>query len=238
MDSSIIFDKVSFGYGSKPLFRDLSFAVAANKLTCLLGSTGCGKTSLLRLVAGLEVPKEGRIVLNGQTVSGPGIFVSPSERRVGFIFQDLALWPHFTVFRNVVWALKQKKIPDADALALDMLEAFNLQALADRYPHELSGGQKQLVALARALVLEPEILLMDEPLSNLDSKMKSRVLRYFRSLKDQFRITLVYVTHDHHDAELLADEIMLLSDDGDLVISGEKQQVLQSNEFRLYLAAE
>lgn len=228
----IIFEKIAFAYGTKKLFEELSFTTSGNKLTCLLGSTGSGKTTILRMIAGLEIPAKGKIYINGKQVAGDGVFVSPSERKVGLIFQDLALWPHFTVYKNIAWGLKNKKVADADEKVLDMLDTFNIRSLADRYPHELSGGQQQLVALARSLVLEPEILLLDEPLSNLDSKMKSIVMNYILELKQQFNITLVYVTHDHRDTEKLADEIILINETGNVEMSGKKEAVLASEIFR------
>lgn len=229
----ITFENVSFAYGKKTLFEDLSFTISGNRLTCLLGSTGSGKTSILRLIAGLETPASGNISINGKLVAGEGVFISPADRKVGLIFQDLALWPHFTVHKNIAWGLKNNNIADADEKVFDMLDQFNIRTLADRYPLELSGGQQQLVALARSLVLEPQILLMDEPLSNLDSKMKSMVMNYIIGLKQQYNITLIYVTHDHRDTEKLADEIVLITETGDVAISGDKESVLRSMEFKM-----
>ena len=233
MEASIVFENVSFGYGKKKLFEDLSFKISGNKLTCLLGNTGSGKTTILRMIAGLEIPAKGNIYINEKQVAGDGVFISPAERKVGLIFQDLALWPHFTVHKNIAWGLKNKKADDADEKAFDMLDTFNIRSLSDRYPHELSGGQQQLVALARSLVLEPQILLLDEPLSNLDSKMKSVVMNYILELKQQFDITLVYVTHDHRDTEKLADEIILITENGEVALAGEKETVLSSAEFKI-----
>ena len=231
--AGISFKSVSHAYGKKVVFENLSTEITGNKLTCLLGSTGCGKTTILRLIAGLETPTKGIIQIGGKVVTdNSGILVSPSGRGVGLIFQDLALWPHFTVFKNIAWGLKIRKSSHIDEKVFDMLELFNIRALSDRYPHQLSGGQQQLVALARSLVLDPKILMMDEPLSNLDSKMKAKVIHYIVELKEQFNITIVYVTHDHRDAEALADEVILLSDTGNVLISGEKKMVLGSDEFR------
>jgi len=232
MEASIVFEKVSFAYGNKKLLEEISFRVSANKLTCLLGNTGSGKTTILRLIAGLEVPSAGKIYINEKLVAGNGVFISPSERKAGMIFQDLALWPHFTVYKNVIWGLKNRKMDDADERVFDMLDTFNIRSLAERYPHELSGGQQQLVALARSLVLEPQILLLDEPLSNLDTKMKSVVMNYILDLNQQFNITLVYVTHDHRDTEKLADEIILLTENGEVALSGTKDEVMSSSDFR------
>lgn len=229
----ITFENVSFAYGKKKLFEEISFSISANKLTCLLGSTGSGKTTLLRLIAGLEIPTHGTIYMSGKVVAGKSAFVPPAERKVGLLFQDLALWPHFTVFKNISWGLENRKASDAQEKVFDMLDTFNIRSLAGRYPHELSGGQQQLVALARSLVLEPQILLFDEPLSNLDTRMKTVVLRYILELKQQGNMTLVYVTHDHRDAEQLADEIILLSEAGDVAIAGKKEEVFASSAFKM-----
>lgn len=232
MEASIVFEKVSFAYGRKKLFSEICFKIHANKLTCLLGNTGSGKTSVLRLIAGLEIPAGGKIYINDELVAGDGTFISPAERKVGLIFQDLALWPHFTVYMNVAWGLKNKKADHAGEKVFDMLDTFNIRSLAERYPHELSGGQQQLVALARSLVLEPQILLLDEPLSNLDSKMKSVVMNYILGLKQQLNITLVYVTHDHRDTEKLADEIIVLTENGEVALTGKKDEVMSSSDFQ------
>ncbi len=232
MEASIVFEKVSFAYGRKKLLEELSFKISLNRLTCLLGRTGSGKTTILRLIAGLEIPSHGKIYINGKIVAGGGVCMLPSERKVGLIFQDLALWPHFTVYKNVAWGLKNKKTDDAGERVFDMLDTFNIRGLAERYPHELSGGQQQLVALARSLVLEPQILLLDEPLSNLDSRMKSVVMNYILDLKQQRNITLVYVTHDHRDTEKLADEIILLTENGVVALTGTKDDVMDSSDFR------
>ncbi len=206
MDAGVIFENVDFNYGKKKLFENLSLKISAHKLTCLTGSTGSGKTTILRLIAGLEKPHNGKIFIHGKQVAGDGIFISPPERQVGLIFQDLALWSHFTVEHNIAWGLKKGN--DKEQKVRGMLDKFKIRDLSARYPHELSGGQKQLVALARSLALEPQLLLMDEPLSNLDSKMKTHVMNCILDLKKHSGITLVYVTHDQRDVEVLADEVV------------------------------
>ena len=228
----IIFENVSFAYGRKKIFNNLNLTISSNMLTCLLGRTGCGKTTILRLIAGLETPSSGKIYIHEKIVAdSSGTFVPPSQRNVGLIFQDLALWPHFTVYDNVAWGLKIKKDKNTGEKVLDMLDLFGIRNLADRYPHQLSGGQQQLTALARSLAPEPKALLMDEPFSNLDSKTKSVVLNYVLDLKKQFDITLVYVTHDNSDAGKLADDIILLAENGEVAMSGKKESVLESEAF-------
>lgn len=231
--TGIEFKEVDFAYGKKTVLDDLSLEISGNKLTCLLGSTGCGKTTILRLIAGLEAPKSGELFIDGQLVAdGSAIHIRSPQRQVGMIFQDLALWPHFTVYKNIAWGLKLKKVTNIEDQVFNMLDLFDIRSLSDRYPHQLSGGQKQLVALGRALILDPKILLLDEPLSNLDTKRKKAVMQHILDLKQQFDMTLIYVTHDHRDAEVLADEIVVLTESGEIAVSGGKEEVMRSEVFK------
>jgi ABC-type Fe3+/spermidine/putrescine transport system ATPase subunit len=222
-------------YGNKTSLENFSLQAPRGEITCLLGSSGCGKTTALRLIAGLEIPSEGEISINGKTVSRNGkILVPPHERNIGFIFQDLALWPHFTVLRNVAFGLNERKISDAEKKARETLALFGLQDYAEKFPHQLSGGQKQLAAIARALALEPKILLMDEPLANLDVKLKRKILTLVKNLKTDFGLTIVYVTHDHREAFALADKIAVI-DNGKVIEFGTPQEIKRSeNEFVKY----
>ena len=229
---------ISFSYDSKPVFRNFNLEIPAGQLTCLLGSSGCGKTSILRLIAGLETPQEGEILINNRLVSSAGeILVLPKDRKTGFVFQDLALWPHFDVYKNIAFGLWASKKYDKDTVhqkVLQILDFFELTGHKDKYPHQLSGGQKQLVAIARALILQPDILLMDEPLANLDVVRKRRILEYVKQLQQTFNLTLVYVTHDHAEAFAIADHIVVLND-GRIEAQGSKQEILASdNTFVRY----
>ncbi len=231
----IKFEHISFSYGEKLIFKDLNLEISPHQLTCLLGGSGSGKTTILRLIAGLETPQKGSIFIHNQIVTKQeSIIISPHERQTGFIFQDLALWPHFTVFENIAFGLKQKKESKIKEKVLDMLKFFGMESKMTKYPHELSGGQQQLVAIARALVLEPKILLMDEPLSNLDVKLKRKTIEVIKNLKNNFGLTLVYVTHDHKEAFAIADEIILLNE-GKIEEKGTPQSIKQSeNTFTKY----
>jgi len=226
---------ITHAYEDKPVLQDFSLQIAAGRLTCLLGGSGCGKTTLLRIIAGLEIPVSGEVIIDGQHVTENGRIVVPPHRRgVGFIFQDLALWPHFTVYKNIAFGLKEKKEKNIQDKVGEMLDFFGLTDYAARYPHQLSGGQQQLVAIARALVLKPKILLMDEPLANLDVKLKRKILDHIRELKEKFSLTLVYVTHDHREAFSIADTVTVLNE-GNIEETGSVEQIKNSkNEFVKY----
>ena len=228
-------NNIRHSYGVKPVLHDLTLNLEANQLSCLLGSSGCGKTTILRLIAGLEIPQNGQITIKDKTVTeNDQILIPPHERNIGFIFQDLALWPHFTVYKNVAFGLNERKAKDVKETVFKMLDFFELKEQAEKYPHQLSGGQKQLVAISRSLVLKPKILLMDEPLANLDVKLKRKILEHIKNLKDNFNITLVYVTHDHKEAFAIADKIVVLNE-GKIEDTGTKEEIKESeNKFVKY----
>ena len=226
---------IAHAYGTKRVLRQLSLNIEANQLTCLLGGSGSGKTTILRLIAGLEIPQSGVITIANQIVTkNKQITIPPHQRNLGFIFQDLALWPHFTVYKNIVFGLIERKEENVKESVYKMLDFFGLQEYADKYPHQLSGGQQQLVAISRSLVLKPKILLMDEPLANLDVKLKRKILEHIKNLKQNFDLTIVYVTHDHNEAFAIADNVVVLND-GIIEKTGNVQQIKNSdNEFVKY----
>ncbi len=226
---------IYYSYDDNALLEDFSLSINNDKLTCLLGSSGSGKTTILRLIAGLEKPKRGEISINGKTVSRNGEIIIPSHKRnLGFIFQDLALWPHFTVFKNISFGLEGRKEKNIKETVTEMLKFFNLQEQVNKFPHQLSGGQKQLVAIARSLALKPKILLMDEPLANLDVKLKRSILNYVKMLKEKFNLTILYVTHDHKEAFAIADKIVVINS-GKIEDSGTKEEIINSrNKFVRY----
>lgn len=200
-------------YGSQTVIDSLSLSVDKGTFVCLLGPSGCGKTTTLRLVAGFLEPDGGEIVVNGRRVSAPGATLAPEQRNMSMIFQSYALWPHMTIFDNVAYGLKlRKKKPDEIRNRVEtILAATQLEAYAQRYPGELSGGQQQRVSLARALVVEPETLLLDEPLSNLDANLREEMRFEIRRLHDKFHYTTVYVTHDQAEAMTTADLIVVMN---------------------------
>src|SRR5262249_8014721 len=192
--------------------NDISLEIKDNSFVTLLGPSGCGKTTTLRLIAGYLIPDEGSIEVDGRVLSAPSAVVPPEARGMGMVFQNYAIWPHKTVYENVVFGLKVRKVRGAEARkkVADTLALVNLAGLEQRYPNELSGGQQQRVALARSLVVEPKILLLDEPLSNLDAKLRERMRTELKELQRRTGITFVYVTHDQAEALALSDQIAVM----------------------------
>lgn len=174
----------------------------------LLGPSGCGKTTVLRMIAGLEAPTSGEIYLDGQPLSA----IPPNRRETAMVFQSYALFPHLTVYENVAYGLRLRKLPEAQvkAAVTDKLTMMGLSEMADRQPNQLSGGQQQRVALARALVMSPKVLLFDEPLSNLDAKLRIQVREDIRQLQRQLGVTTVYVTHDQDEAMAISDVVVIM----------------------------
>ena len=207
--ASIEFAGVSKLYGEVAAVRDLTFTLAAGTLTTLLGPSGCGKTTTLRLIAGLELPSSGIVRIGGRDVSR----TPASARDVSMVFQSYALFPHMTVLENVRYGLDVGGVAKADAAtrARAALAAVGLQGLDERLPSELSGGQQQRVAVARALVLEPGVLLFDEPLSNLDARLRRQMREEIRELQQRLALTVVYVTHDQAEAMAVSDRIIVMN---------------------------
>jgi iron(III) transport system ATP-binding protein len=200
-------------FGAVAAVDELTLSIAHGSLVCLLGPSGCGKTTTLRLVAGFMDPDGGTIRVGGRTVSEPGRSVPPERRQMSMIFQSYALWPHMTIAENVGYGLKLRRLDRADRerRVATILDVAHLTELAERYPHELSGGQQQRAALARALVVEPETLLLDEPLSNLDANLREEMRFEIRRLHDTYKYTTVYVTHDQAEAMTTADTIVVMN---------------------------
>jgi iron(III) transport system ATP-binding protein len=205
---AVTFEKVTKRYGGITAVDAIDFAIAAGTLVTLLGPSGCGKTTTLRMIAGLETPTAGRILIGDADVTG----LPASQRDVSMVFQSYALFPHMTVLENVCYGLRASGIARrrAEELAADKLATVGLGGFEKRLPSELSGGQQQRVAVARAIVLEPKVLLFDEPLSNLDVKLRRRVREDIRSLQQQLALTAVYVTHDQEEALAVSDRIIVM----------------------------
>jgi iron(III) transport system ATP-binding protein len=224
------------------LFKRFKKVVAVNhiqlevnkgEMLTLLGPSGCGKTTTLRCIAGLENPEEGDIVIDGKSMLSEG-FVQPSKRGIGMVFQNYAVWPHMKVFNNVVYGLKIQRMSKQriQEKAQQVLGLVGLDGLEDRYPAQLSGGQQQRVALARALVRNPKVLLLDEPLSNLDAKLREKMRFEIKSLVRRMGITSVYVTHDQAEAMVISDRIAVM-DSGNVVQIGTAQEIYKkpANRF-------
>ncbi len=207
-----MFDAVSHSYHGRESISDISLTAAAGEVLCLLGPSGSGKTTLLRIAAGIEVQGSGRILLNGREISGPDVFTPPEKRGIGLMFQDFALFPHMSILDNVRFGLTALPTEAARAEALNALDRVGLKHAAEKFPHALSGGEQQRVALARALAPRPTVLLMDEPFSGLDSRLKDAVRSDTLAILRESRATAVVVTHDAEEAMRMADKIALLKD--------------------------
>ena len=203
--------QVSQAYDARPVLENLSLSLNTGLIGCLLGPSGCGKTTVLRCIAGFEPLTHGEVVLHGEVMSRPGLTVPAERRRIGMVFQDYALFPHLTVERNIAFGLRGVSEAARAARVAELLETIGLQPVATRYPQELSGGQQQRVALARALAPRPELLLLDEPFSNLDVEMRERLSLEVRDILKQQKATAILVTHDQHEAFNIADEIGLMA---------------------------
>ncbi|MCU4182471.1 ABC transporter ATP-binding protein [Bosea sp. BH3] len=207
--ASVEFRNVSMRYGAVTAVDNVSFTIEAGKLVTLLGPSGCGKTTTLRMIAGLEIASEGQILIGGKDVTK----LSAADRDVSMVFQSYALFPHMSVLENAAYGPTVKGLGKEEAarMALDKLALVGLKGFEKRYPSELSGGQQQRVAVARALVLEPQVLLFDEPLSNLDAKLRRRVREEIRELQQELNLTVAYVTHDQEEALAVSDRIIVMS---------------------------
>jgi iron(III) transport system ATP-binding protein len=211
--SKLVLTNLGRSFGSFTAVQDVSLTLQEGEFVSLLGPSGCGKTTTLRMIAGFISPTTGSIEMNGVALSMPGRVVAPEKRGMSMIFQSYAIWPNMTVGQNVAFGLKLRKLPPSQVNErLDrILDVVQLRHLKDRYPAELSGGQQQRVALARAIVIEPEVLLLDEPLSNLDANLREEMRSEIRRLHDAFRITTVYVTHDQAEAMVTSDRIVVMN---------------------------
>jgi ABC-type Fe3+/spermidine/putrescine transport system ATPase subunit len=200
-------------FGATRVVNDVSFELRAGEVLTLLGPSGCGKTTTLRLIAGLEQPDAGEVWVRGRLVASDKVMVPPEGRKVGLVFQSYAIWPHMTVADNIGYPLKARRI-DRDIIAAkvaEMISLVKLDGLAERMPSELSGGQQQRVALARALAYEPDLLLLDEPLSNLDSVLRKEMRAQLRTLQSRLKTTVLYVTHDQEEAMSLSSRVVVMN---------------------------
>jgi iron(III) transport system ATP-binding protein len=215
--------------------QDVSFAVPEGKLFTLLGPSGCGKTTTLRSIAGLERPTAGEIEVGGRVVysGSKGVFVAPNKRNFGMVFQSYAIWPHMNVFKNAAFPLEVRRLPRKQIRdrVMRVLEAVALAELVERDATKLSGGQQQRLALARALVMEPQLLLLDEPLSNLDAKLRDRMRSELKRLQRELGLTTVYVTHDQSEALALSHEIAVMNE-GRVVQVGTPRQIYEQPHNR------
>ena len=211
--SKLVLRNVSRSFGGVTAVDDFSLALAEGEFVSLLGPSGCGKTTTLRMIAGFMTPSAGTIEMDGAVISSPASSLPPERRKMSMIFQSYAIWPNMTVADNVGFGLKVRKVATEEVRRRvgEILDVVQLSALRDRYPAELSGGQQQRVALARSIVVKPSVLLLDEPLSNLDANLREEMRFEIRRLHDEFKITTVYVTHDQAEAMVTSDRIAVMN---------------------------
>lgn len=218
-------------YQGQQVLRGLDLILAKGEIAALLGPSGCGKTTLLRAVAGLQPITEGEICINGQILSGPDRFEPSELRGIGMIFQDYALFPHLNVADNILFGVKDATKEQRKARLDEMLALVKLDGLSQRFPHELSGGQQQRVSIARALAYEPELLLLDEPFSNIDAKVRGEMMLEIRSILKQRNVSAVFVTHSKDEAFVFADKLALFKD-GYIVQYGTAEELYTSPKDR------
>ena len=225
--SSLTLDGVSKRYGDAVALADVSLTVEDGEFFTLVGPSGCGKTTTLRTIAGFETPTEGTVAFGGEVMGT----TPPEERSVGVVFQQYALFPHLSVGENVAYGLRFTDHPDPDARVAELLDLVGLDGFRDREPGELSGGQQQRVALARALAPEPDVLLLDEPMSALDARLRQRLRREVRAIQRDLGVTTVYVTHDQAEALAVSDRVAVFSD-GAVEQVATPQEVYRTPETR------
>ena len=216
--SNLALNALSKSFGTRQVLAPLTLELPEGSFVALLGASGCGKTTLLRMIAGLESPSSGSIRIGDETVDGPGVHIEPEYRNLGMVFQSYAVWPHLTVLENVRFPLefgargKTLTATERNRLALEAISAVHLDGFEQQAPGRLSGGQQQRVALARALAMKPRILLLDEPLSNLDARLRAEMRRELKELHEKTGLTMILVTHDQREAFELASRVILLKD--------------------------
>ena len=223
----LIFDEICHDYDTGRAVDHFSLEIASGETICLLGQSGCGKTTLLRIAAGIERQTSGRIILDGREIAGPGVFLPPEKRHIGLMFQDYALFPHLTILQNVCFGLRDLSRRDSERVAQSVLRRVGLEKYASQYPHALSGGEQQRVALARAIVPRPGVLLMDEPFSGLDQRLRANVRNETIALLTETRATCLIVTHDPEEAMQIADRIALMKS-GRLVQVGTPKELYRA----------
>lgn len=215
-DSTLVLDNVHVSYGNKHqrnhVLNGFSLHIDAGEIGCLLGASGCGKTTALRAIAGFERVEQGTIYVGGRCVAGPNLHLPPEQRNVGMVFQDYALFPHLTAAQNVAFGLRKQPKEQQHARVQQLLTLVELSGLAERYPHEMSGGQQQRIALARALAPQPAVLLLDEPLSSLDPDSRKRLGQEVRDILRAAGQTALLVTHSEDEAQLMANKISYLKE--------------------------
>jgi len=210
--SNLSINNLEYSYNGKPILHDLSLHVNDNEIMCLLGASGCGKTTTLKAIAGLLKPSKGNISIAQVAVNGDGLYVPPQKRNIGMMFQDYALFPHLSVEQNIAFGLHQESTNVRKTRVKEMLSLIKLDDFAHRYPHQLSGGQQQRVAIARALAYKPNLLLLDEPFSNIDHQVRFQLIDDIRRIIKDQQVSAIFVTHSKEEAFAFADKLAIMEE--------------------------
>jgi len=228
--AEVKFENITAVYGKKTVLKDFSLTVNSNEILCLVGPSGCGKTTLVRCLLGLMKPESGSITVGDRVLfdAKKRINVPAEKRNIGIVFQDYAVWPHMTVLENVSYPLKKRRVPKEEIRerAMKALELVHMETYANHLPMQLSGGQQQRVAIARALVVDSEILVMDEPITNLDAKLREEMLLEIRMIQSRLKSTVLYITHDQQSALQLCDKMAIMELDGSLCQYGNDEDII------------
>ena len=230
--AEVKFENITAVYGKKTVLKDFSLTVNSNEILCLVGPSGCGKTTLVRCLLGLMKPESGSITVGDKVLfdAKKRINVPAEKRNIGIVFQDYAVWPHMTVLENVSYPLKKRRVDKEEITkrAMKALELVHMATYANHLPMQLSGGQQQRVAIARALVVDSEILVMDEPITNLDAKLREEMLLEIRMIQTRLKSTVLYITHDQQSALQLCDKMAIMEPDGSLCQYGNDEDIILS----------
>ena len=200
--------EISYAYSKNQILKNVSFDVSQGEIVCLLGASGCGKTTTLRTIAGLIKPSSGSILIDGSTVFDRGVCIPPEKRGLGMVFQDHSLFPHLTVARNIEFGIKHIPQKARQQRMLEMLELVQMPDVAKRYPHELSGGQQQRIAIARAMARQPKLMLLDEPFSNIDHQTRFKIIDDVKNIFKSQGVAAIFVTHNEDESSVFADRLI------------------------------
>lgn len=235
--AEVRFENITATYGKKTILKDFSLTVNSNEILCLVGPSGCGKTTLVRCLLGLMKPESGTITVGDRVLfdAKKRINIPAEKRNIGIVFQDYAVWPHMTVLENVSYPLKKRRVPKEQIKerAMKALELVHMTTYANHLPMQLSGGQQQRVAIARALVVDSDILVMDEPITNLDAKLREEMLLEIRLIQSRLKSTVLYITHDQQSALQLCDKMAIMEPNGSLCQYGTDEDIIlhPANKF-------
>ncbi len=234
--SEVRFENIVKIFGENRIVDNFNLKIKNGDFVSFLGPSGCGKTTCLRMLAGLEENSSGKIYLGDKLISDPqnGIFTPPEKRKIGMVFQSYAVWPHMTIFDNIAYPLKIAKVDksEIEKRVNEIIDLVELSGMQKRLPQTLSGGQQQRVALARGLVMEPNVLLLDEPLSNLDAKLREKMRKDIRAIQQRLKLTCIYVTHDQVEAFSMSDQIVVMNK-GQIIQAGSGDELKKNpvNDF-------